>query len=351
MRKIIKKWYLFIILILSGLPGCLKDNVTPPADIHLSDKGKLLYYLEESGDYFNSEAMPSLVDADEVYSNLQNYLLLDIRSSEDYSSGHIEQAVNVPHTQLISYLISVNTEEYNKIIIISNNGQSSAFYTCLLRLYGFDNTYSLSYGMATWNFQFSSEWFSALNQEREYLITFNMEFVPKPDYSPLPDITLQGSTLTDGFKQRISDIMNEDFEDNLTGSSSYTTIDFSYLFENSDDYFIVCYNSGPLYRQLILGISHPPGTVLYLPPPDNSDLSSTTNLQTLPSSKKIAFYSTDGQLSAFAVAYLRVLGYDAKSILFGANNMFYYILSSAGSLSEEAFSQSKIRNYPYVTGN
>ena len=351
MNKIITKWYILIFLFLPGIPGCLKDNIIPPENVQLSDKGKLLYYLENTGDYINSAAMPSLVDADEVYSNLQNYLLIDIRSSESFSEGHIENAVNVPHSQLISYLDSINPSEYSKIIILSTNGQSSAFYACLLRLYGFDNVFSLSYGMASWNLQFASEWLAALNQENEYLLTFNLEFVPKPDLSPLPDISLKGTTLADGVKQRINEIIAEDFEDNLTGSTGSATIDFSYLFEHLQDYFIVCYNSGPLYRQLILGIAHPDGTVLYLPPPDFSDLSSTTSLQTLPSSKKIAFYSTDGQLSAFAIAYLRVLGYDARSILFGANNMFYYILSGAGSLSEEAFSQSKIRNYPYVTGN
>ncbi len=46
-----------------------------------------------------------------------------------------------------------------------------------------------------------------------------------------------------------------------------------------------------------------------------------TFLNTLPTNKKIAVYCYTGQTSAHVAAYLRVLGYDAKSILFGVNGM------------------------------
>ncbi len=335
----------------AGFDGCLKDKITPPAETQLSDNGKLLLYLEASGDYINSNEMPSLVTVDEVYSNMQNYLLVDIRSSTEFTAGHIDGAINKPHSELVSFLDSINYTNYNKIVIISNNGQSSAFYTCLLRLYGFENVFSMSYGMAYWNINFASEWLAARAQDNNILSTFNMELVPKPEYSPLPDIALEGNSLSESVKHRIINLMGLDFEDNFTESSGTATIDFSYLADSQNNYFIVCYNSGPLYRNYIQGISHPDGAVLYIPPPPPSDLSSSTYLQTLLSKGKIAFYSTDGQLSAFAAAYLRVLGYDAKSVLFGANNMFYTIMLGVEGLNEEAFTESKIRNYPYVTGD
>lgn len=351
MNKIIKISIIFSVMGLSFLPGCLKDVTSPLPVTKQSDNARLLYYLEQSGDYINTDSAPSLVNADEVYANIGDYLLVDIRSAAEFSSGHIDQAVNKPHSELVAFLDSINYEQYPKVIIISKNGQSSSFYTCLLRLYGFDNVYSMNYGMASWNNDFAGEWFSALQQFDDILTTFNLELVPKPDYSPLPDINLSGTNLSDAVKQHINDIMQTEFEDDFTGSYGSSTIDFTYLGEHLNDYFIVCYNMGALYRHLMLGISHPDGAVLYTPPPSSPDLSSTTNLQTLPSNRKIVFYSTNGQLSAFAVAYLRVLGYDVRSILFGANNMFYYILAGAAGLNQETFSQDKIFNYPYVTGN
>lgn len=341
---------LFIIGIIF-ITGCLKDLNSPVSERSQSDNARLLYYLEDSGDYINTGSMPSLVKADEVHSNINDYLLIDIRSTEEFSSGHIETAINKSHSELIGYMNSIDYKQYPKIVIISNNGQSSAYYACLLRLYGFENVFSMNFGMASWNNDFAGEWFSALDQYTDFLTTFNLDFVPKPDYSPLPEVTLSGTSLSESVKQRISDLIRVDFEDYFTRSSGTATIDFGYLGENMSDYFIVCYDMGLLYRHLLLGIAHPDGAVLYTPPSVFPDLSSTTNLQTLPSDKSIVFYSADGQLSAFAVAYLRVLGYDVRSVLFGANNMFYNILSGAAGLSEETFSGDKIFNYPYVTGN
>lgn len=351
MNKIIKISIILSVVSISLLPGCLKDVTAPVPENKQSDNARLLYYLEQSGDYINTDNAPSLVNADEVYANIGTYLLIDIRSSSEFSSGHIDQAVNKPHSELVAFLNDINYKQFPKIIVISKNGQSSSFYTCLLRLYGFENVYSMNYGMASWNSDFAGEWFSALQQFDDFLQTFNLELVPKPDYSRLPDIELSGTSLSEAVKQRINYIIQTEYDDYFTRSFGAATIDFSYLGEHFNNYFIVCYNMGLLYRHLMLGITHPDRAVLYTPPPSSPDLSSATNLQTLPSDKKIVFYSTDGQLSAFAVAYLRVLGYNARSVLFGANNMFYNILAGAAGLNQETFSHDKIYNFPYVTGN
>ena len=350
--KYVKRIFCFIFLLSLSFSGCLKDTLNnPDSGASLNDNAKLLYYLEDEGDYINTNNMPSLADVDEVYSNLESYLLLDIRPPEEFSAGHIDGAINLSHSGLITFLDSIDYTFYPKVVIISRNGQSSAFYTCLLRLYGFQNVFSMSYGMAAWNPDFSSQWLGALSQNENLLTTFNLEYVPKPDYSPLPSVNLESGILRDAVSKRILQVMEEAYEDNLTGGSGYATVDFQNLMLNFNEYFIVCYNEGLLYRQLILHISHPPGAVLYTPPPSSSDLSSSTYLQTLPQNRKIAFYSTDGQLSAFAAAYLKVLGYDVKSVLFGANNMFYDTVLGADGLKDEAFTTEKIKNYPYMTGN
>jgi hypothetical protein len=74
-------------------------------------------------------------------------------------------------------------------------------------------------------------------------------------------------------------------------------------------------------------------------------------LQTLPNDRPILIYSGDGQLSACMTAYLTVLGYDAKTLLFGANQLFYFRLSTDPNLTQYAFSNADIMNYPYLTGN
>ena len=342
----------FLLLFAVFFSGCLKDNFSPPLEVPLSDSGKLLFYLEDEGDYINSLNMPSLVSADEVFSHSDLWPLIDIRPVSEFQSGHIEGAHNVSHSNLIAFLDSINYLQYPSIVIISKNGQSSAYYTSLLRLYGFGNVYSMNYGMASWNSVFADQWFNALQQNYELIrdyYTDNIAF--KPPLTPLPGITLSGSSLEEGVKNRIKQMMDEDYEDNLGALESTATIDYNILMGNPENFFIVCYHTGVLYKDIRYGIAHPQNTVLYHPPPSASELKSTSFLQTLPSDMKIAFYSTNGQLSAFAVAYLRLLGYDAKSVLFGANNMFYYTLAAASGFDAEVFSANKIRNYPYVTGN
>lgn len=341
----------FSLIIMVLFSGCLKDKITPPLEVPLTSQGKLLFYLEDEGDYINSNLMPSIVRADEVFSNAGTWLMIDIRPGSEFLSGHIDGAYNVSHSNLITFLDSINYRQYPALVIISKNGQSSAYYTCLLRLYGYDNVYSMGYGMAAWNNFFADEWFNALQQENDLLQEYSDFIEPKPAYSALPDVSLSGSSLEQSVKNRIKDMLNVDYEDNLGSFESTATIEYSSMMGHPQNFFIVCFNEGLLYKDIRDGITHPGKAVLYHPAPSASDLKSTSYLQTLPSGRKIAFYSTDGQLSAFAVAYLRVLGYDAKSVLFGANNMFYYLLLNAPGLNQEAFSPAKISDFPYVTGN
>ena len=56
---------------------------------------------------------------------------------------------------------------------------------------------------------------------------------------------------------------------------------------------------------------HIPGAIQYTP---KESLMLEEDLKTLPIDKQIVVYEYAGMTSAFVVAYLRVLGYDAKSI-------------------------------------
>ena len=118
---------------------CIDDNIAPPFTGDLNPTAEMLVYFEKTGDYANSIQAPALVDAEEVYSNLNSYHIIDIRPPGDFSAGRIEQSVNVPFNELYNYFENLNTSNYPKIILVSKNGQSSAYFTSLLRLAGFEN--------------------------------------------------------------------------------------------------------------------------------------------------------------------------------------------------------------------
>ena len=119
------------------------------------------------------------------------------------------------------------------------------------------------------------------------------------------------------------------------------------LFEND---LLICYGTSILYSSKLHGIGHKVGTIHYMSSP-LYELRSVNYLQTLPPDKTILIYSFNGQLSACITAYLRALGYNATTLQFGANQIFYNSMFVHPQLAAYAFDYSDIKNLPYVTGN
>ena len=59
----------------------------------------------------------------------------------------------------------------------------------------------------------------------------------------------------------------------------------------------------------------------------------------------VVVYCYSGQTSAYVTAYLKVLGYDAKSLKFGANTMIWNRIPAGKFVTASA-----VMDYDYVTG-
>src|SRR5665647_2075057 len=137
-------------------PETKKEDVpvaNKPAVIIGNETSLLLKELKDNGDYVNSKAYPSLIKASIVSESLgKNILIVDLRSSKQYSEGHIKSAVNKKFEELPSYFeTGIKPFEYDKIIIVSEDGQIACYATCLLRLKGYGNVYAMRWGMSAWN--------------------------------------------------------------------------------------------------------------------------------------------------------------------------------------------------------
>ncbi|HSP86553.1 MAG TPA: rhodanese-like domain-containing protein [Ignavibacteriaceae bacterium] len=355
-----KKYSYFLIFLI--IAGCLEDPEIPSASFGINDEARLLYYLEKRGDYINSGSAPSIIEAAEVYANLNDYLVIDVRSQQEFINGHIPGALNIQNTDLLNYFLNNNINNFAKVVLVSQTGQSAAYYTCLLILSGYQNVFSMNFGLASWNIDFAGLW---QDHSKNFfgITTFNNTIYQDNDISPLPDISFSTSLKTseEKLRERVRILLNEGFKDNP--EEIHKDYNASILIEdlfNEETGFdssinIVCYGNESLYLTSTLlagdplaGFGHPPGTVFYS---QNFALRSTEKLQSLPLNKMIVIYSYSGQLSAYAAAYLRILGYDVKSLLFGANNLFYSRMIWNSLLVNYAFTSSRIMNYPYVMGN
>lgn len=373
MKRINIKLSIFSLLGLSFF-GCLENRIAPELNLQTESAIELLVYLESNGDYINSNELIEFVSAPEVFANRNLYLIVDVRSQNLFASGHIEGAINVEPKNLLNYIKTLDRSNYLKSIIVSENGQSAAYYTALLRFAGLANITSMEYGMAAWHNDFASIWLNALQDYKPGYNHFTNEEYPKPDFSKLPQLSFinKNSNVTEKLEERVSLLLAAGFNeelvdtvdmpkfganniDNGEASIRVETIyrQYNYSTDSFDDHFILCFGNNFLYRAHSMqgpfaGQGHLPSAIKYQP---MLDLRTTNDLQTIPPSSAVAVYDANGHTSAKVVAYLRLLGYDAKSILFGANNLFYGRLNFVNELRPFAFNQSMIMNYPYVTGN
>ena len=184
-----KKLYKIIILTVSLiLTSCLNEEDIPTINFVLEDSAKLVKYVESIGDFPNSALAPGLNLSSEVFSNLNNFWIIDIRPNDVFRQGHIESAISSTPDQLLHNVDSLNLiSPTRRIIIVSQNGQSSTYYTCMLRIAGFGNVFSLKYGMASWNNDFASEWLQALGTDGS-ITAYNNEDFPKNEFAILPKI-------------------------------------------------------------------------------------------------------------------------------------------------------------------
>jgi rhodanese-related sulfurtransferase len=265
--------------------------------------------LEHHGDYVNAPGSPYLLAADDVFYNKNNYLLIDIRTKDDYVKGHIDGAYNVPRADLLKFLDTLDASQYEKIVICDNDGFESAYAASILRGKGYGNAFPLKYGMGAWNGIFATGWKnSGSNKYAGALVTTN---TPKHKKGALPKINTKAKTVTGILNARAADVIDDDF-----------LVSVDEVMNNKDNYYIINYWPKDKYES-----GHLPGAVWYAP---KKSLRTDLELLTLPADKKIVVYCYTGLSASTVIGYLRLIGYDAYAIKWGANSFMYNTLKAKG---------------------
>jgi rhodanese-related sulfurtransferase len=269
----------------------------------------LTRFLHNSGEYINSKGIPNMVSAEDVNDNLSSYYVLDIRSHEEYVDGHINGAVNIQASEIIDFLDkNVSPSEYDKLIIACHSGQTASYVTSILRLIGYNNVYAMKYGMGAWN-RSLDKW--SPNVSNKYANQLETKANPKGKVTPYPVLATGKHCGAEVLAARAKTVLETPFKKlkiNADRAFSDTT------------FYIVNYWPEEKYAK-----GHIPGSVQYTP---KKDLTIGTSLNTLPSDKKILVYCFTGQKAAFIIAYLRLLGYNAYTLGFGANAFMHGTLTS-----------------------
>ena len=75
--------------------------------------------------------------------------IIDLRSAESYSRGHIVHSKNIPMDELDAKKDILNKSK--PLIAVCDSGMSATKAVALLRQSGFDSAYTLKGGMAAWS--------------------------------------------------------------------------------------------------------------------------------------------------------------------------------------------------------
>jgi len=257
----------------------------------------------------------------------QTSYIIDIRGASDFADGHVPNAVNVAWGDLLTHLEENATavEAMDDIVIVCYSGQSAAFATALLRLAGYENCKSMKFGMTSWHSDFDSWSGNISNYFASFLETTENAIGEEGEY---PELSTGKETGDEILMERIQAIFDEGFSANAIGASTVT--------DAPTNYYVINYWPNAQY----LDPGHIPGAYNYVP---GSSFTTTTNLKTLPTDETIVVYCYTGQTSAYVSAFLNVLGYDAKTLKFGANAMFH------DDMPASAFGTGAIMDYDYET--
>lgn len=231
-----------------------------------------------------------------------DYYIIDLRSADDFATGHIKGAVN---STLAGILDAAANAGNKPILVVCYTGQVAGHGLVALRLSGYPNSQVLIWGMSGWNADFD-KWTPNVGD----VAVNNANWIAPPGNIAADetyDYPVINTDETDGAKilaERVNKLLSDGFKG----------IDATTVLENPDQYFINNYWAAAdveTYGNIKGAHRINPLTI------------AGDEIAKLDPSKTIVTYCWTGQTSSVITAYLNVLGYNALSLKFGANAMIH----------------------------
>jgi rhodanese-related sulfurtransferase len=247
---------------------------------------------------------------------------VDLRSATDFAAGHIEGAVNATVANVASIVAAQNTNG-DEVAVVCYTGQTAGFATMALRMLGHD-AYCMKWGMAGWHNNFATLWDNNISDDYAADMVYTASpTLPNNGWPTLNTGLNSGQAILEA---RVAAILAEGFPANTVSATN--------LMANPASYHIFNYWGATDYTNL----GHIDGSYQLTP----GAVTTATDLSALHPTQANVLYCWTGQTSAFTGFYLNALGYDAISLLYGANALMHEDLTS-NKWAHQGL------NYPVVT--
>ncbi len=256
---------------------------------------------------------------------LAKYYILDIRSGDAFAAGHIQGAKNIAFNDILTEAQNAGGKP---ILMVCYTGQTACYATSLLRLYGFDNTQALKWGMSGWNSATAGPWNSNIGDPAEGNSNWTYSTAHSNEVFTYPHFT---SLSQDGFEilqKRVEDVV----------AAGFKTVTNGDVLASPNNYFVNNYFSAADYSAFghVSNAYRVKEELLLV---GNGYLGMDPD-----ATAKVVSYCYTGQTSAVLTAWLNVLGYDAYSLTFGMNGLY----NSNSAWVTNKWSSSVPKNLPLV---
>ncbi len=354
--------YLFAVIILVGLFSCkskiFKHKKLGKAEdiskfIEAKETLPLAQVYFEHGNFINTRNFPPVIKNTEVYENQNDYLIIDLRKADDYIQGHINGAYNVPMKDVIDFLKTKRkAASVKKVVFVCYTGQKASYTTGITRYAGFDNTYVMLFGMAGWNSEFSGplkknfgdisdksllEIAKSVNKSEggeEHHAAVEHHEVKAIDWAKFPQ--LEKGKFTAITEKRAKALLSLKRPEFLVSKTELV----SALKKDINAYYPIAYMNEKQYE-----FAHLKGAHQFT---KRKDLAPDHKLLEVPKDKPALVYCKTGHTAGNATAYLKMLGYDSKSIILGSSAIMQSLWAKEGWQVRDV--SSLISELPVVRG-
>ena len=101
-----------------------------------------------------ADTAPAMIAPDKLVERMEkkdaNLVVVDVRTPEEFASGHIPGAVNIPHDQLPNRLAELAGAKNKDVVVYCRSGRRSALAQETLSAQGFKSVQHLEGDMLKW---------------------------------------------------------------------------------------------------------------------------------------------------------------------------------------------------------
>ena len=95
-------------------------------------------------------------EAKRIMENEENYIILDVRTEEEYKKSHIPEAINIPNEEITIETTNKLTDKDQLILVYCRSGNRSKEASKKLVKLGYTNVYDFG-GINDWKYDIEQE--------------------------------------------------------------------------------------------------------------------------------------------------------------------------------------------------